>query len=50
MNCPFCGGEAHLVNEHWVDPMVQCACSPYLMRVSELEAHIDEDTYEELPS
>lgn len=39
MRCPFCGGDLKLHNEHWIDPMAECACTPHLMRVSEVEAH-----------
>ena len=43
MNCPFCGGELILHNEHWIDPMVECSCSPHLIRLSEIEAHLREE-------
>lgn len=39
MECPFCGGELVVHNEHWIDPMVECSCTPHLIRMSEVEAH-----------
>ena len=39
VTCPFCGGDATVINDHWIDPMVECSCQQHLMRMSELEVH-----------
>ena len=47
VTCPFCGGEADVVNGHWADPFVECSCQKHLMRLSEVRAH---DSNKELQS
>ncbi|AUR97270.1 hypothetical protein NVP1238A_21 [Vibrio phage 1.238.A._10N.261.52.F10] len=47
MNCVFCGGDLLIHNAHWIDPFVECSCTPHLMRKSEMDAHMYEKEKEQ---
>mgnify|MGYP000536274843 CR=1 FL=1 len=41
MECPDCNKKMRVINKHWVDPLVKCECSPYMMRMSKAKEKKD---------